>query len=147
MFFRSVQLFNFIWRNFYYHAMQQYRYSNFSDVFRSNCIFVIDAAVKQLVSRSFLKYSGSAVTMAAHKIFVKKSNLHNRPTRFINSLWYQRLVASGGARPRNLAPGQHSSEESSQRRLAVDYTVFDLTCLGIEPKTFRIGSDIFNTAL
>ena len=85
MFFRSVQLSNLISRNFYDHAMQQYRYFNFSDVFCLNYIFVIDAAVKQLVSRSFLKYGASAVTMAAHKS-KKKSNLHCRPTRFINSL-------------------------------------------------------------
>ena len=86
MFCRSVQLSNLISRNFYYHAMQQYRYSNFSDVLCLNCIFVIDAAVKQLVSRSFPKYDVSAVTMAAHNIFVRKSNLQCRPTRFINSL-------------------------------------------------------------
>ena len=50
--------------------MQPYRYSNFSHVFFLNCIFVIDAAVKQLVglSRSFLKYGVSAVTMAAHNL-------------------------------------------------------------------------------
>ena len=30
---------------------------------------VIDAAEKQLVRRSFLRYGVSAVTMAAHKIF------------------------------------------------------------------------------
>ena len=48
--------------------MQQYWLSNFSDVFCLNCIFAIDAAaVKQLVSRSFLKYGVSAVAMAAHK--------------------------------------------------------------------------------
>ena len=47
-------------------------------MFCLNCIFVIvAAAVKQLVSRSFLKYGVSAVAMAAHKIFLKiKSNLH-----------------------------------------------------------------------
>ena len=45
-------------------------------MFCLNCIFVIDAAaVKQLVSRNFLKYGVSAVAMAAHKFF-KKSNLH-----------------------------------------------------------------------
>ena len=50
--------------------MQQYWLSNFSDVFCLNCIFVIDAAaVKQLASRSFLKYGVSAVAMAAHKFF------------------------------------------------------------------------------
>ena len=69
MSFCLVQLSNLISRNFHYHAMHQYRYSNFSDTFCLNCIFVIDAAVKQqLVSRSFLKYDVSAVTMAAHKI-------------------------------------------------------------------------------
>ena len=51
--------------------MQQYRYSNFSDVFCLNCIFVIDAIVRQLVSGSSLKHEVSAVTMAAHKIFLK----------------------------------------------------------------------------
>ena len=70
-FFFSVQLSNLISRNFYYDTMQQYRYSNFSDVFCLNCNFVIDAAVKQLVSGSSLKYEVSAVTMAAHKIFLK----------------------------------------------------------------------------
>ena len=69
MFFRSIQLSNLMSRNFYYHEMQQYRYSNFSHAFCLNCIFVIDAAVKQLVSRSFLKYGASAGTMATHKIF------------------------------------------------------------------------------
>ena len=54
--------------------MQQYRYSNFSDVFCLNCIFVIDAAVMQLVSRSFPKYGVSAGTMAARKIVFKKSD-------------------------------------------------------------------------
>ena len=49
--------------------MQQYRYSNFSDVFCRNCNFVIDAAVKQLVSGGSLKYEVSAVTMAAHQFF------------------------------------------------------------------------------
>ena len=51
--------------------MQQYRFSNFSHVFCLNCSFVIDAAVKQLVSESSLKYEESAVTMATHKIFLK----------------------------------------------------------------------------
>ena len=71
VFFCAVQLPNLIWRNFYYDAMQQYRYSNFSDVFRLNSNFVIDAAVKQFVCGSFLNYDVSAVAMAAHKIFLK----------------------------------------------------------------------------
>ena len=48
-------------------------------MFCLNCIFVINAAaVKQLVSKSFLKYDVSAVAMAAHKLFFK-SNLHCTP--------------------------------------------------------------------
>ena len=70
-FFGSVQLSNLISRNFYYDTMQQYRYSNFSDVFCLKCNYVIDAAVKQLVSGSSLKYEASAASMAAHKIFLK----------------------------------------------------------------------------
>ena len=60
--------------------MQQYWKSNFSDVFCLNCIFFIDAAaaVKQLVSRSFLKHGVSAVAMAAQKFFFK-SNLYCTP--------------------------------------------------------------------
>ena len=54
------------------------------------------------------------------------------------------MVTSGGARPRGLAPGQRSSEETSQRWLAVGYSASDLTSLGIEPQTFRIDSGIFN---
>ena len=72
VFFCSVQLSNLISRNFYCDTMQQYRYSNFSDVFYLKCSFVIDAAVRQLVSGSSLKYEESAVTMAALKI--KKKN-------------------------------------------------------------------------
>ena len=67
-----VQLSNLISRNF--DAMQQYRKSNFSHVFCLNCISVIDATVKHLISRSFLKCGVSAVTKAAHKNFLKKLN-------------------------------------------------------------------------
>ena len=67
MFFCSVKRSNLISRNFYYDAMQQYRYSNFFDAFFLHWIFVIDDAVKQLVNRSFLKYGVFAVTMAEHK--------------------------------------------------------------------------------
>ena len=57
--------------------MQQYRLSNFSYVFGMNCIFVIDAPVKHLIIKSFLKSgAASAVTMTARKIIKKiKSNL------------------------------------------------------------------------
>ena len=61
--------------------------------------------------------------------------------------WYRSVVASVGARPHGLAPGQRSFEKTSQRWQTVGYTVSDLTGQGIEPKTFRIDIDIFNTAL
>ena len=113
--------------------MQQYWSSNFSNVFRWNCIFVIDAAaVKQLVSRSFLKYGVSAVAMAAHNFFLNQ--MKSAVLLSLNSLQYRSMVASaGGVRPRVLALGQHRSEETSQRWQAVGYTVSDLTGLGIEP--------------
>ena len=136
-FFYSVQLSNLISWNFHYDAMQQYRQSNFYDVFCLNCIFVIDAAVKQLVGRSFLKYGVSAVTMAAHKLKKKKQIFTVLIS--LHSLSYQSVVAIGGARPRGLSPGQRSSEETSQRWRTVGYTVYYLTGLAIEPQTFHIN--------
>ena len=131
-FFCLVQSSNLISRNFYYDTMQQYRYSNFSDVFCLNCNFVIDAAVKQLASGSSLKYEVSAVTMAAHKIFLK-SNLHCN--RFIKlavvlqrrSEWWRptpRLNAWTTQLRRNVA--------------AVASRWLLLTGLGIEPQTFHV---------
>ena len=55
--------------------------------------FVIDAAVKQLVSRSFLKCGVSAVTMVAHNFFflnrINSSlySFHYRPTRCRTEAW------------------------------------------------------------
>ena len=106
------------------------------------CIFVIDVAVKQLRSRSFLKCGVSAVTMAARNFFFKSNQILIILVS-LNSLLYRNVVASGGARPRGLAPGQRSSKETSQRLRAVGYTVSDLTGLGIESQTFRIDSEIF----
>ena len=80
--------------------------------------------------------------MAAHKFFFK-SNQILITLVLLNSLLYRNVVASGGARPRGLAPGQRSSKETSQRLRAVGYTVSDLTGLGIESQTFRIDSEIF----
>ena len=57
-----------------------------------------------------------------------KSNLHY--TRRITP----KRVTSCGAHLHGLAPGQHSSEESSQRWRVVGDTV-DLTGPGIEPQT------------
>ena len=72
-YFCFVQLCHLISRNFLYGAMQQYRKSNFY-VFCLNCIYVIDATVKLLISRNFLKCGVSAVTMAGHKRFFIKLN-------------------------------------------------------------------------
>ena len=121
-------------------------------MFCLNCIFDIDAAaVKQLVSRSFLKYGVSAVAMAAHIFFFKPNQIFTVLVS-LNSLQCRSMVASGGVRPGVLALGQHRSEETSQRWRAVGYTVSDLTGelnpnLGNEPQPFRIDSDICNTTL
>ena len=56
-------------------------------------------------------------------------------------------VKSDGANFRGLAPGQHSSEETSQRWRAVDDTVFNLTDLGIEPHTSRIDGNVSTAEL
>ena len=75
-----------------------------------------------------------------------KSNLHC--SRFIKlAVVPKRGHEWRGPTPRQLAPVQHSSEETSQRWRAVGYFVSDLTGQGIEPQTFGIDSDIFNTAL
>ena len=59
-------------------------------------------------------------------------------TQKISNLHYTRVctpkrVTSCEAHLRDLAPGQHSSEETSQRWRAVGDTMFYLTCPGIEP--------------
>ena len=62
-----------------------------------------------------------------------KSNFHytcNTPKR----------VTSCGAHLRGLAPGQHSSEETSQRWRVVGDAVPILTGPGIEPQTSRTDS-------
>ena len=62
-------------KNFCYDATQQYRYFNFSDMFRLNCIFVIDAAVKQLVSRNFFDLGVSVVATAWPHTKIKKKSI------------------------------------------------------------------------
>ena len=59
---------------------------------------------------------------------LKKSNLDH--TRDITP----ESVASGEAHLSDLAPGQHSFEETSQRLRAMGDTVCDLTDLGIKPR-------------
>ena len=118
-------------------------YPNFFVVFCLKCIFVIDVAVKQLRSGSFLQCGVFAVTMAAHNFFYFQSNQILIIVVSLNSFLYRNVVASGRARPRGLAFGQRSSKETSQRLRTVGYTVSDLTGLGIESQTFRIDSEIF----
>ena len=130
--------------------MLQYLESNFSDVFCLNCIFVIDATVKHLISRSFFKCGVSAVAMAAHKHFLNKIESNLRYARFITLA----VVPKRGdewrrptPRLRSIAPGQHSSEKTLQWWRAVGHSVSNSTSLGIEPQIFCIDSDIFNTTL
>ena len=79
--------------------------------------------------------------MAAHKFFVKiKSNL--RYTRFIKLA----VVPKRGSDWRGLT-SRLSAWTTQFRRNVFRYTVFDVTDVGIEPQTFRIDSNIFNTAL
>ena len=75
-----------------------------------------------------------------------ESNLHY--TRFITlALVPKRGNEWRGPTPRLIAPGQRSSEETSQRWRAVGYSASDSNGLGIEPQIFRIESDIFSTTL
>ena len=115
-------------------------------MFCLNCICVINAAAKQIVSRSFPKCGVSAFTIAAtlaaqKNFFLIKSNLIY--TRFIK---FAEVPKRGSEQPRGVSPGQCRSEKTSQRWRAVGYTISDLTSLGIEPQTFRFDSKIFNTA-
>ena len=64
----------------------------------------------------------------------KKSNLH-----YTHGITLK-LVTSGGAHLRGLAPGQYSSEETSQRWLAVGDSVSNLTGPRIEPQVSRTDS-------
>ena len=73
-----------------------------------------------------------------NNIFKSKSNLHY--TRDITP----KRVTIGGAHFHSLAPGQHSSENTSHRWPAVRDTKSALTGSGIESKTFRIDNDVFN---
>ena len=69
---------------------------------------------------------------------LKKKKLHY--TRRITS----RSVTSAEAHLRDLAPEQHSSEETSQRWRVVGDTGFDSTRQGIERKTLRNNSGVLS---
>ena len=56
-------------------------------------------------------------------------------------------VTSGGIHLRGLAPGQHSSEKTSQRWRAVGDTVPNLTDPGIELQIFRTHSNLMGNGV
>ena len=71
--------------------------------------------------------------------------MHSCNMVIVLNLYYSRgimpkRVSSGGAHLRDLASGQHSSEETSQRWLAVGDTLFDWTDLRIDPQNSRVLS-------
>ena len=53
-------------------------------------------------------------------------------------------IRSSEAHLRDLTPGQHSSEETSQRRQGVGDNASDATTQGIEALTFRTVSDVLS---
>ena len=99
MYFCFIQLCSLISRNFHYDQMQIYRKSNLFRCVLLELHFVIDATVKHLISRSFLKCGVSAETMAAHKHFCIKLNQIFIILVSLHSLQYQNAVTSGGALP------------------------------------------------
>ena len=56
-------------------------------------------------------------------------------------------AASSGAHLRDLAPGQHIYEETSQRWRIIGNTVSDLTDLVIEPQIYRTDSNVMKIEL
>ena len=77
----------------------------------------------------------------------------DRVNKLKSNLYYARgitpkCVTSGGAHLQCIfAPGQHSSEETSQRWRAAGDTVSDLIRPGIEPQTFHTDSVCLTTEL
>ena len=88
-----------------------------------------------LTSENTYKEKGK-IAFEAISYYEIKSNLHC--TRGI----MPKRVTSSGAHLRDLAPGLHSSEETSQQWRAVGDIVSDFTDPEIEPQTSRINSDI-----
>ena len=90
--------------------------------------------MKQFMLKQFL------LNGKAFNAYDQKSNLHY--TRGITP----KRVTSGRAHLRGVAPEQHSSEETSQRRRAVVDTVSDLAGPGIEPQTYGTDSNVRNNS-
>ena len=76
------------------------------------------------------------------KFLIKKEDGKELNLQYTRGITHKR-VTSRRAHRRDLAPGQHSSKETSQRRRTVDDTAFKLTGLGIEPPTSSADSDVF----
>ena len=93
---------------------------------------------------SILMCKKSSILMAFNSI--AKSN-----QTFIMRYYYadcvitQKRVTSGGAHLRSLAPGQHSSEETSQRWRVIGNTVLDLADQGNKPAITSTDSNVFTT--
>ena len=80
--------------------------------------------------------------MGEKSLFQKsESNLHY--TRGVTP----NRVTSVEVHLRKLAPGQHSSEETSQRWRSVGDTGFDLTSMKVEPQAFCADGDVLTTEL
>ena len=67
------------------------------------------------------------------------SKFHPLPPKFSGS------APGSGTHLRDLAPGQHSSEETLQRWRAVGDTVSNLTNQGFKPQTSRTDSNVLKT--
>ena len=85
------------------------------------------------------KFETRSLGLKARKSSGQNSNLHY--TRKITP----NQETTGGAHLRGLAPGQRSSEETSQRWRAVGDIESNLTGQRIEPHTSRTDSDAFKT--
>ena len=76
--------------------------------------------------------------MAVEKRTTLRANLHYR----LLAVLRQNRITSGVVHLRGLAPGHHSSLETSRRRRAVGTGVYDWTSPGIEPRTSSTDNDV-----
>ena len=100
------------------------------------CVHIIATTLFLLMHR-LINCVGNATRVCIS--LLNKSNLHYACSRIT-----PKRVTNGGAHLRGLAPGQHSSEETSQRWRAVGGTLSALTSPEINPMTFRVDSDVSN---
>ena len=94
--------------------------------------------IKQLI---MMQQARQPLEPHADRVNKSKSNLH-----YARGITPKR-VTNGESHLRCFAPGQHSYEETSQRRRAVGDTVSDLTGAGIEPQTSHTHSVCLTTEL